>query len=82
MKCELNQVVKLVGAFVAKTRGVPEASVTAETKLFQEGFVDSFSLVELTVALEQGLGVPLPDGTLIPEDFESPRAVYDRLLQV
>ena len=82
MNCELDQLVKIVGAFVAKTRGVSAGSVHAGSKLFQEGFVDSFSLVELTAELEAALGVSIPDGTLIPEDFETPQAVFERLCQV
>lgn len=80
MKCDLDQVLKIISAFVTRSRGA--TAVSAHTKLFQEGFVDSFSLVELTAELAAGLGVQLPDGSLIPEDFESPQAVFDRLQQI
>ena len=82
MNCQLDQVVRIIGAHVAKTRGLEASTVKAETKLFQEGMVDSFSLVELTGALEEGLGQPISEGSLIPEDFETPQTVYDRLQQV
>ncbi len=69
----------VVRGFVARTRGVPELAITAETRLLQEGHVDSFGLVELITELEGQLGLDLPQGSLIPEDFETPRSLHERL---
>ena len=82
MNCELGQVVAAVGSFVQRTRGLSAASVTAETPLFREGLIDSFGLIELIAELEKALGATLPDGALIPEDFESPQVLFERLKQV
>jgi acyl carrier protein len=39
--------------------------------LFSEGVIDSFSLVELMAALEESLGVAIPDAELMPSRFET-----------
>jgi acyl carrier protein len=38
--------------------------------------------VELIAELEKQLGLQLPDGSLIPEDFETPQVLYDRLQEL
>lgn len=81
MKVELNRVLEIVRAFVASRDGGGRR-IEADTRLLQEGIVDSFALVELIAELEQTLGVELPMGTLIPEDFESPRVLLGRLEQI
>jgi acyl carrier protein len=82
MTNQIAEVVALVGRFVARTRGVPADSVREDTPLFAEGLLDSFSLVELTADLEAGLGMTIPDGQLLPEDFETPTTLFGRLGQL
>ncbi len=79
MKCELGQIVEVVAGFVARTRGVPATSVQSGTGLLQEGLLDSFSLVELMGELEAALGCAIPEGMLIPVDFETPTVLFERL---
>jgi acyl carrier protein len=82
MECELPLIVDVVGRFVARTRGLPAATVQPETMLLQEGLLDSFSLVELIAELESALGASLAEGTLLPEDFGSPQILCERLRQL
>ena len=82
MNCTQDQVLRVVAEFVARTRSVPVESVKADTKLFQEGLVDSFAVVELTAELEKMLSARLGDGTLLPEDFETPKVLFERLRDV
>ena len=82
MKCEQAQVVKIVADFACRTRGADPKAVKADTPLFREGLVDSFGLVELIAELETGLNVVLPEGSLIPEDFETPQVLWERLQQL
>lgn len=77
----LDRVVAIVADFV-KGRGKKAGTIQADSRLLSDGFVDSFSLVELIAALESTLGVTLADGTLIPEDFETPRVLHGRLEEV
>jgi acyl carrier protein len=39
--------------------------------LFESGLLDSFALVDLVSALEEGFGVKIPDSDLIPQRFDS-----------
>jgi acyl carrier protein len=82
MDVQVEQVVKTVGEYVTKTRGTPKAPITADTKLYQEGHVDSFGLVDLIADLETALAIDLPPGALIPEDFESPRVLWSRIREL
>jgi acyl carrier protein len=82
MECDLPRVVEVVARFVARTRGVPVVAVQPDTRLLQEGLLDSFSLVELIAELESVLGTRLPDGMLLPQDFETPEMLFGRLQQI
>ena len=55
---------------------------TADTALISDGYLDSFSFIELRNTLETELNVTLPTGALIPEDFESPAILQQRLAAV
>lgn len=82
MDCALPQVVEIVARFVARTRGVPADSLQPTTRLLQEGLLDSFGLAELTAELELALGASLQEGALLPEDFETPQVLCERLRQL
>ncbi len=82
MNCELPQVLSVVSQMVARTRGVPEGTVRPSTNLLQEGLLDSFGLVALVGELEKMLGAKIPDGMLLPEDFETPEVLCERLKQL
>lgn len=73
-------VLKIVNDHLRRVRGA--GPVTADAGLLSEGHLDSFGLAELTAELEAGLGITLSDGALLPEDFESVRALYQRLVEV
>jgi acyl carrier protein len=82
MDVQLESVVNTVNQYVAKTRGAPKKPIAPDTLLYQEGHIDSFGLVDLIADLETALKIELPPGTLIPEDFESPRALWTRIHQI
>ena len=82
MELDLTRVQEVVARFVARTRGVAADSIQPATQLLQEGLVDSFGLVELIAELESALGVSLPEGILLPEDFASPQVLWERLRQL
>ncbi|MCK6548439.1 acyl carrier protein [Myxococcota bacterium] len=81
MKIDHDKVLGVVRAFVSG-RGGDGARITMETRLLHDGHVDSFALVELIAELEQQLGLDLPMGTLIPEDFETPKVLCARLTEI
>jgi acyl carrier protein len=82
MKVEFPHVLTIVREFVARKRGVSADAIGPATALLREGCVDSFQLVELIVDLEKRLGDAIPEGSLIPEDFETPQTLYERLLDI
>jgi acyl carrier protein len=80
--CTPSQISEIVGSFLARTRGISAEVVQPSTPLLREGLLDSFSLVELTLDLEQALGVTLQEGTLLPEDFDTPQVLCERIQQL
>jgi acyl carrier protein len=79
MDVPLDSILGVIRNFVETKRGKPAAAIGAHTALLQDGYLDSFALVELIAELEQQLKIELPDGSLIPEDFETPQVLYNRL---
>jgi acyl carrier protein len=51
------------------------ASIDDQTSLVKSGWVDSFGIVELVSFLEAEYGVTLPDGEVVPENFETLAAI-------
>jgi acyl carrier protein len=74
-------VMGVVSKFIEHKKGL-RPTVQPETALLREGLLDSFALIELIAELEKDLGLSLPDGSLIPEDFETPEVLYNRLLEI
>jgi acyl carrier protein len=82
MDVSMEPMLGVVRAFVEKKRGKPAQQIGPNTALLRDGYLDSFALVELIAELESRLGISLPDGSLIPEDFETPQVLYDRLREL
>ena len=82
MKVDFNQLMNTIKSFIAQKKGLGDVKIDANTPLLQGGLLDSFSLVELIVDIEKQLGETLPNGALIPEDFETPQVLFNRLEEV
>jgi acyl carrier protein len=82
MNVSLESVVEVVSGFVGRTRGKLPRPINADTRLFQEGLIDSFGLVELILEIEKAAGGAIPEGALLPDDFESPRVLHSRLEEI
>jgi acyl carrier protein len=82
MDVSLEAILGVVRNFVETKRGKAAGAIGASTALLRDGYLDSFALVELIAELERQLGIELPDGSLIPEDFETPQVLYDRLQEL
>jgi acyl carrier protein len=78
----LEAVVAAIVDQVGKSRGKSKQPIGPDTKMFQEGLIDSFGLVELQAHLEKISGKALPEGGLMPDDFESPRVLHARLKEL
>jgi acyl carrier protein len=82
MDVSVEKVIDIVREFVARNKSDEAQNIKDDTLLLQEGYLDSFALVELISELETKLEVSLPDGALIPEDFESPQVLWERLQEI
>jgi acyl carrier protein len=79
MDVPIDSILRVVRDFVQQRQGKPADKIVAQTALLRDGYLDSFALVELIAELEKQLAIELPDGSLIPEDFETPQVLHDRL---
>ncbi len=82
MDVEFDKVLTVVRDFIAHKQGAAARPIDAETPLLRDGHVDSFGLVELISELQSKLNIEIPDGSLIPEDFETPRVLFERLRDI
>jgi acyl carrier protein len=78
----LESVVAVIAAYAKQSRGRLEKPIGPDTKMFQDGLIDSFGFVELLAQLEKISGQVFPEGELTPDDFESPRILYARLKEL
>lgn len=49
--------------------------VTDDTMLISQGLLDSLLLMNLLAFLERKYGIQIPDEEIVPENFETPRAI-------
>ena len=82
MSLTLETTLTVVRDFVASSSGGDVSSIDGDTLLLQDGHIDSFALVDLIGELERKLGLDLPEGALIPEDFETTKTLFDRLGEI
>jgi acyl carrier protein len=82
MQVPLDAILNVVREFVERKRGKSAQAIGPHTALLRDGYLDSFALVELIAELEKQLKLSLDDGSLIPEDFETPETLYNRLQEL
>ena len=82
MQVDFDATLNVVRNFIREKKGPMADQVQADTALLQDGYVDSFGLIALIAELEKQLQVTIPDGALIPEDFETPQVLFSRLQEV
>ncbi|MFN0205836.1 MAG: acyl carrier protein [Planctomycetota bacterium] len=46
-------------------------SIEDNTSLVKSGWVDSFAIVDIVAFIESEYGIQLPDGDVVPENFEN-----------
>ncbi len=77
-----DRVLEVIRSFVEHKKGTAAPAIGSDTFLLRDGYLDSFALVELIAELEKQLSATIPDGALIPEDFETPQTLCERLEQL
>lgn len=82
MKTDLPTLLTAIRNFIETHKGLDPSSVEVDTQLFQEGYLDSFSMVALIDKLSDELSLQLSPGDLIPDDFASVRSLEQRLQEL
>lgn len=76
-----ESVLLIIREFVARQKGATETPIELDTPLLDEGIVDSFGLMDLAEEFGNAFEIQLL-GKLLPEDFESPRTLWNRIQDV
>ncbi len=75
-------IVALIQRFVAREKPSISIAITADTELLKGGFLDSLKLVKLVGEIATEFGRPIPKGFLMPDDFDTPAVLWDRLCEI
>ena len=54
----------------------PDVDFEREEGLIDRGILDSFDVISIAAELDAGMGVSLPAEELVPENFNSAKALY------
>ncbi len=71
---------KLINFIINEFITDPEFAVTADTKLFSTGMIDSFSLVSLQIFIEQEFGKRIPAPKITAATFDTVRQMMEIIL--
>ncbi len=68
----MDEIIQKLAAYIAKeVLRQPKRVISADEKLISDGLVDSFSLVDLGLFIEDTFGVRIEDTELNAETFDS-----------
>lgn len=68
----MDEIIQKLAAYIAKeVLRQPKRAISADEKLISNGLVDSFSLVDLGMFIEDTFGVRIEDTELNAETFDS-----------
>jgi len=81
MSPSIEAVTAVVAAFLRRTNGKLNG-IAADTPLLRGGLLDSFGVLSLSAEVSDVLQLNLPTGSLMMEDFESPRVLWERITQL
>jgi acyl carrier protein len=79
MLLSLESVIAAVAEHIERELGRPTIAIEADTKLLQNGLIDSFQIVQLAEDVSATFGVDPAYGDLVPDDFRTPRILWTRL---
>ncbi len=82
MDIDQTALLTIVRKFIETRKGLEPSALDRDSQLFQEGYLDSFSLVELIAELGQILPGKVAPGDLIADDFASVSTLEQRLREL
>jgi len=77
-----DSILEIIRAFVVRARGELPGPLDLDTALLDTGMVDSFDLIDLGTEISTELEIPMLMGNLLPEDFETPRVLWNRIQEI
>ena len=74
---EKAEIKEKVRAFIKNETVYSDDTITDESMIFNEGYLDSMGFVMLTTFIEEEFGIHIVDSDLVEENFESINAITD-----
>ncbi|MBP5474105.1 MAG: acyl carrier protein [Bacteroidales bacterium] len=74
---EKAEIKEKVRAFIKNETAYSDDTITDESMIFNEGYLDSMGFVMLTTFIEEEFGIHIVDSDLVEENFESINAITD-----
>jgi fatty-acyl-CoA synthase len=82
-KNHLNMITKKKDSLIELVNNISNGKkFTKNTNLFEEGILDSFNFVELTIGIEKIFNLTIPEKDLRFENFKSIEKINDKILQL
>ncbi|MDO5658406.1 MAG: acyl carrier protein [Paracoccus sp. (in: a-proteobacteria)] len=67
----MTNIAQQLHSFIAEETGMDEAEFNAETALFSEGYIDSFTMTAVIAYIEETHGVEIPQSEITLENFDT-----------
>jgi acyl carrier protein len=67
----MTDIAAKIHGFLMEETGMTEDEFNTETKLFSEGFIDSFTMTAVLAFLEEETGVEIPQAEITLENFDT-----------
>ena len=74
---EKAEIKEKVRAFIKNETAYSDDTITDESMIFNEGYLDSMGFVMLTTFIEEEFCIHIVDSDLVEENFESINAITD-----
>lgn len=82
MQLTQDALVDMIQRFITQEKGPMSEPVSSSTALLRGGLLDSLRLVALAQQISKEFERPIPRGSLMPEDFETPAVLWRRLQEI
>jgi acyl carrier protein len=75
----LERFLTFVNELLPGLRGKPNPGepIVADSLLFENGALDSLSILHVLAFIEHQIGAPVPDEMIVPANFRSPRRIAE-----
>lgn len=67
----MSTIAQQLHSFIAEETGMDESEFNADTALFSEGYIDSFTMTAVIAYIEETHGVEIPQAEITLENFDT-----------